>query len=156
MQHLDDLEPSTVNRIDANFEGEGLPCEGCRFDVELIPTSSNPLKLIEYKSYLDGSKIPLPQFKNYLNDVANLNQFNYVFSKSKLDLAGTKNGVKNFLNTNADDLFKTPANGGVGLAKMKQLFEFDDFVFETATEFKGLLTNNSSFRNNALSFIKTN
>ncbi|HMZ24093.1 MAG: hypothetical protein KDC31_07170 [Saprospiraceae bacterium] len=154
MQCIDGLDPSTVKRIDANFEGEGLPCEGCRFDVELIPTSSNPLKLIEYKSYLDASKIPLEQFKNYLNDVTNLNQLNYIFSRSKLDLAGAKNGIKNFLNNNADDLFKAPANGGIGLDKMKQLFETGGVTFNNPTQFKAALTNNATFRNHATSFVK--
>ncbi|MFS4491326.1 hypothetical protein [Maribacter sp. 2308TA10-17] len=156
MKHIDGLDPSKVRRIDAKFEGEGLPCEGCRFDVELIPTSSKPLKLLEYKSYLNASKIPLPQFKNYLNDVTNLNQFNYIFNKSKLNLADAQDGLENFLNKNAIDLFKTPANGGIGLAKMKQLFEFDNFVFDNVAEFKNLLSNNKTFRDNALSFVKTN
>jgi len=79
-----------------------LPCVDGRFDVELFPNPpSNPLKYLEYKSYLDASKIPFKQFKNYLNDATNLNQFDYIFSQAKLTLPNAQNGIKNFLNNKA-------------------------------------------------------
>jgi len=154
MKHIDGLDPDIVKRLDAKFEGEGLPCEGCRFDVELFP---NPpvsiLKLIEYKSYLDASKIPLKQFKNYLNDVASLDEFKYIFSLDKLDLPGAQNGMKNFLNNKADELFKTEAQGGLGIVKMRELFNIPGININNANHFKTLLTNNAQFRAHALSFV---
>ncbi len=156
MQHLDKLNPKNVKQIDAKFEGDGLPCDDCRFDVELIPTVSAPLKLIEYKSYLDASKIPLKQFKNYLNDVTNINQFNYIFSEAKLDLDDAKEGMKNFLISKADDLFKAPEQGGVGVDKMKQLFQSAGVTFNNPMQFKAALNNNSNFRKYATSFVDVN
>ena len=55
----------------------------------------------------------------------------------------------------AQDMFKPVNQGGLGPAKMKQLFEFSNFRFNNATQFKNLLNNNAQFRNNALKFIKT-
>ena len=51
-------------------------------------------------------------------------------------------------------MFKTVEDGGLGVAKMKQLFEFNNFTFSNANQFKNLLNNNAQFRNNALQFIK--
>jgi len=45
------------------------------------------------------------------------------------------------------------AVAGLGQAKMKQLFEFGEFRFNTVSEFKGFL-NNQEFLDNALKFVK--
>ena len=53
-------------------------------------------------------------------------------------------------------MFKTVEEGGLGLEKMKQLFETNQFRFNNASEFKTLLNNNEIFKNNALKFVKSN
>ena len=70
---------------------------------------------------------------------------------------GAQNGVKNFLKNNADELFEDVIDGGIGIEKMKQLFEIPPNIqFGNAVQFKALLENNTQFRNKALSFVKTN
>lgn len=137
------------------FDGDDLPCIKCKFDVELNSQNASELKYLEYKSYANASKISKPQFLNYISKVDNIEQLQYVFNKSKLSLDEAKNGMKEFLVNNSDDMFKAVNQGGLGKEKMKQLFEFGNFKFDNSTEFKGLLNNNSAFRENALKFVKT-
>ena len=52
-------------------------------------------------------------------------------------------------------MFKPVNQGGLGQAKMNQLFKIDGMdEIEDASEFINLLDNNTAFRNNALKFIK--
>ncbi|QYS85513.1 hypothetical protein JJC03_09790 [Flavobacterium oreochromis] len=145
-----------VKSFDLEFDGDDLPCIKCKFDVELNTNNATDLRYLEYKSYANASKISKPQFLNYITKVENLEQLQYVFNKSKLSLQEAKNGMKEFLLSNSDDMFKAINQGGLGKEKMKQLFEFGNFKFDNSTEFKNLLNMNETFRNNALKFIKTN
>lgn len=98
-----DFDASKVKRFDMEFEGEGLPCKKCRFDVEMV--DGYKPKLIEYKSYLDASKIQLPQFLNYIASISSLNDLKYVFNKSKLSIEEAKAGMKIFIKANKPDIF---------------------------------------------------
>lgn len=156
---ITDLEKRNISKdkikaFDLEFDGEDLPCIKCKFDVELITQNSNELKYLEYKSYIDASKISQPQFLNYIANINDIKQLQYVFSKNKLTLQEAKNGMKKFLLNNADNMFKPVNQGGIGKNKMKELFEFDNFKFDNSTEFKKLLNLNETFRNNTLKFVK--
>ena len=144
-----------VKAFDLEFDGDDLPCIKCKFDVELNGNGDG-LKYLEYKSYANSSKISRQQFLNYISTVDNLEQLKYVFNKSKLSLDDAKAGMKDFLLNNTDNMFKSISEGGIGKDKIKQLFEFSNFKFDNATEFKNLLNNNESFRNNAIKFVTTN
>ena len=104
VQQLEKLDPAQVKVLDAKFGGKGLPCAGCRFDVELKTINVGDLKYIEYKSLQDASKITLDQFKNYLKSITNLNELNYVFSKAKLSLDYAKKGMPSVFKNNAEPL----------------------------------------------------
>lgn len=67
------------------------------------------------------SKISKQQFLNYIAKVDNIEQLQYVFNKSKLSFDEAKNGMKEFLVSNSDDMFKSLNQGGLGKEKMKQL-----------------------------------
>ena len=79
-----------------------------------------------------------------------MNQFKYVFNTAKLSEDAAKLGVQNLLKNSAPDLFDS-----MGIAKMKELFELPPgIIFNNATQFKGLLQNNNTFKEHALSFVK--
>jgi len=101
------LPKSKLKKVDMQFDGENLPCTNCKFDLELNPTNTEPIRFLEYKSYSDASKISKPQFLNYLTNISNLNELNYVFSGIKLSLDEAKTGMKQFLKDNAEPIFET-------------------------------------------------
>lgn len=100
-----DFDAGKVSKFDMEFEGEGLPCIKCKFDVQL--TDGNKPKLIEYKSYLDASKIQLPQFLNYIASVNDLAEMKYVFNAVKLSAEQAKDGMKGFLKANETQVIAT-------------------------------------------------
>lgn len=106
-----------------------------------------------WNSFFSGSGDSHTQMIRYFGNSTNLNQVKYVFNGSKATETQVKNAFKNLFVSKADDMFKPISQGGLGEVKMKQLFEFDNFQFQNATEFKGLLNNNQTFRDNALKFI---
>ena len=70
---IKDYEPGDIKAFDLTFEGDGLPCVGCRFDIEL----NGKVKYVEFKSYALDSipKIPLPQFKNSFTAIQKLSGY---------------------------------------------------------------------------------
>ncbi len=101
MRHMntDAVDAGKVNKIDMEFEGEGLPCGGCRFDVEMIQSSVGDLKLIEYKSYQNASNVPLPQFKNYMASISRISELKYIFNEAKISTIDAKTGIRSFINS---------------------------------------------------------
>jgi hypothetical protein len=119
----------------------------------------------EFKSYgsVAINKIGTPggaaftnQFKAYLADATDITKIQYIFDATKFsDVNAIKNRFKNLLETNADDLFKPVGEGGLGLTKMKQLFEQPSgFTFNSKQEFLMLLSNNTAFQNHVTQFIQ--
>ena len=94
------LPKERIKKVDMEFDGEDLPCVNCKFDVELYSGSSGSLKYIEYKSYLDASKISKPQFLNYLSSIRSLDELKYVFNSKKLSIDQARAGVKTFVKEN--------------------------------------------------------
>ncbi|WP_221391418.1 hypothetical protein [Dyadobacter sp. NIV53] len=95
-----EFDTGKVGKFDMEFEGEGLPCNKCKFDVQLAE-GSKP-RLIEYKSYSDASQIQLPQFLNYIASVNNLSEMKYVFNAAKLTTEQAKEGMKVFMNNSSN------------------------------------------------------
>ena len=94
----------TTTAFDLTFEGDGLPCAGCRFDIEL----NGKVKYVEFKSYALNSipNIPLPQFKNYLASVNSISEFNYVFNKLDTpNVADVKSKFKQVFNKDPEGVF---------------------------------------------------
>lgn len=150
------IAKTKIKAFDLEFDGDDLPCINCRFDVELITQNTDELKFIEYKSYKNAENINKKQFLNYIAKIDDIKQLQYVFNKNKLSLNEAKNGMKEFFKKNVEDMFKPIRQEGIGKDKMKKLFEFDNFKFDNATEFKQLLDKNEKFRNNVLKFIIIN
>lgn len=150
------IAKTKIKAFDLEFDGDDLPCINCRFDVELITQNTDELKFIEYKSYKNAENINKKQFLNYIANIDDIKQLQYVFHTPKITLENAKKGMKEFFKKNAEDMFKPIRQEGIGKDKMKKLFEFDNFKFDNATEFKQLLDKNEKFRNNVLKFIIIN
>jgi len=98
----------TTTVFDLTFEGDGLPCAGCRYDVELEVAKAGDLRFVEFKSYALNSipNIPLPQFKNYLASVNSISEFKYVFNKLDTpNVADVKSKFKQVFNKDPEGVF---------------------------------------------------
>ncbi|HEY8402291.1 MAG TPA: hypothetical protein VIK89_13575 [Cytophagaceae bacterium] len=106
-----------VKKFDYEFDGDGVVCTKCRFDVEL---SSGTPKLIEYKSWsLENIlNISSKQLTEYFRSATSIGDIKYVFNKLKTPLvADVKsqfqviigNNAKTFFEANPQ-LFKTITN----------------------------------------------
>ena len=107
MRKTSEITPQSVKRFDARFESKEIDCSNCRFDIELFQKNVGDLKYLEYKSYIDASKISLNQFQSYLQSVNTLGELRYVFDISKISASKTKGGIKKFFTNNEDEIFKT-------------------------------------------------
>jgi hypothetical protein len=107
MRHMNaEVNASDVRKIDMKFEGEGLPCQGCMFDLELHQLDVGELKLIEYKSVQNAAGIPLPQFTNYMFNISQISEMRYIFNAEKISLEQAKQGMQSFFNTNKMQVFE--------------------------------------------------
>jgi hypothetical protein len=98
----------TTTVFDLTFECDGLPCAGCRYDVELADAKIGELRFVEFKSYALDSipNIPLPQFKNYLASVNSISEFKYVFNKLDTpNVADIKTKFKQVFNKDPGGIF---------------------------------------------------
>ena len=107
MRKTSEITPQSVKRFDARFESKEIDCSNCRFDIELFQKNVGDLKYLEYKSYIDASKISLNQFQSYLQSVNTLGELRYVFDISKISASKIKGGIKKFFTNNEDEIFKT-------------------------------------------------
>lgn len=107
----------SVKKFDYEFDGDGVACTKCRFDVEL--TSGTP-KLIEYKSWsLENiPNISSKQLTEYFRSATSIGDIKYVFNKLKTSSIGdVKSQFQLIIGNNAKvlfeanpDLFKTIKN----------------------------------------------
>ena len=176
LRELDKLSSNNVAMLDMTFEN--VPddvCGNCRFDI--IMTNGTKIELKSYTKnslnriagYGPGDNF-FKQHLAYLSDAGtnNLNRIKYKFDLEKFygkplaqitetekqqALTYIKGKFKRMYVNNAENMFKPIRQGGLGQAKMKQLFEFGEFRFNTVSEFKGFL-NNQEFLDNALKFVK--
>lgn len=108
LNQMNKLDPATVKKFDMKFEVEGIECTDCRFDVELDPTKSGGIKYLEYKSYKNAIGIQIKQFKSYLGSISSLDELNYIFNKTKLNLEDAKSGMMSFFKkgNNSAEIFE--------------------------------------------------
>jgi len=136
LNQMNHLDARSVKSFDLGFEGEGLPCTNCRFDVELNPSADKPLRYIEYKSYHDASQIQLPQFKNYVSSVKDLSEMKYIFNSSKLPSADAMAGMEKFIKKNKAEIFDTMSLDLKDALEIKNLTDLTDTkVKEMVSEF---------------------
>ena len=89
----------------------------------------------------------------YLENTNDIDELKYIFNAKKANSNQVKEAFRRLLVSKADELFDVSSETGLGTAKMKELFEFDNFQFQNSTDFKNLLNNNELFRNETLKFI---
>lgn len=162
MKNLETVDANRVEKIDAKFEKEGAICVNCKFDVELEPSAQQPLKYKEYKAYQEPSLIPVNQFKEYLNNISDLTQLNYVFSKQKLDpgniggdyaLSQAKKGMAKVINKNAKDLWETKSSLFNG---KKVIVEGNEITITKWEDLRDVASKAEFLNSNLLDFIKAN
>lgn len=130
------IQKANVKKFDLKFEEEGLPCINCKFDIllKVDDIDITSLKFIEFKSYLNASKISLDQFLNYIATVSNLSQMKYVFNAAKLSEAEAKAGMKIFMLKNAQRIFDTnqamfmKINKADGSGKISEVSDLRDLI----------------------------
>lgn len=126
-----------IKKFDYEFEGDGILCTKCRFDLEL----DDPLiKLIEHKSwkleFID--KISTKQLTEYFNNVEKLSEMRYVFNKLKTpDVAAVREKFKEiFINRGKmEEIFTS-----LGEDKFYELFNVrsvDNFIKNVAPNLSG-------------------
>lgn len=99
-----------VKKIDYEFDGDGVVCTKCRFDVEL---SSGTPKLIEYKSWsLENiPNISSKQLTEYFRSATSTGDIKYVFNKLKTpSVADVKSQFQVIIGNNAKTLFEANSN----------------------------------------------
>lgn len=134
---IKDYDPGTIKSFDLTFEGDGLPCAGCRFDVELADAKFAELRFIEFKSYALDSipNIPLPQFKNYLASVNSISEFKYVFNKLDTpNVADIKTKFKQVFNKDPEGIFNTMSLDLKNELNIKDVDELIELVNDTSSE----------------------
>ena len=150
--------PENIEHIDMKF-GKALDdiCPNCRYDVKFI-SESKPL-YEEFKSYnsetwskIANDKGFIQQFKSYLqtSGVKNIDYLAYVINSNKANINEVKQAFKEVFKKEADNLFRFPEEGGLGLEKIRKLFGKD---IDNASDF---LEKVEDLNNPIYNFIKTN
>jgi len=124
-----------ISKFDYEFDGDGVVCTKCRFDVEL--NSGSP-RLIEYKSWsLDNiPNISGRQLTEYFRSANSIGDFKYVFNKLKTpDISAVKQQMMKVLSDNMDDIFEamppTFRENLLGIVNRDRLDLFEGLVNDT-------------------------
>ena len=95
----------TIKRFDYEFEGDGVVCVKCRFDVELV---NGPPWLIEYKSWsLENiQNLSVKQMTEYFRSANGIEDIRYVFNIKKTpDLTLLKIQLQKVLLKNSEAIY---------------------------------------------------
>jgi hypothetical protein len=150
LRNVESLDPKTVSRFDAKFVNTDRPCVECRFDVEMIKGEGQPLKFIEYKSYIAADKIDVPQLLNYLNGVADLSELRYVFAADKLSLEKAKEGMLAVFRKNAESIWE--ANEILFKGKPIKINDQDYLIMELS-DFTDILNHKDALKCSIFDFV---
>ena len=130
-------------------------CANCRYDVKFI-SESKPL-YEEFKSYnsetwskIANDKGFIKQFESYLQEVDEIKDLAYVINSNKANINEVKQAFKELFKKEADNLFRFPEEGGLGLEKIRKLFGRD---IKNTSDF---LDKVEDINNPIYNFIKTN
>lgn len=145
--------------LDMKFE-KGLDdiCANCRYDVKFNRENNRSLPLFEeFKSYnsetwskIANDKDFIQQFESYLQEVDEIKDLAYVINSNKANINEVKQAFKELFKKEADNLFRFPEEGGLGLEKIRKLFGRD---IKNTSDF---LDKVEDINNPIYNFIKTN
>ncbi|WP_103068639.1 hypothetical protein [Aquimarina sediminis] len=142
------------------YKAEDVSSLGGKFDTsdnffDLKFVNGKTLKYIEYKSYLPdgfGTKEHIKQFKEYLKDITDLTELNYVFNVSKADELVWKNKFKKIFKNNVDDIWKEKGD----LFRGKKIKLEGKEIEITKNNFKQILEHKDVLKTFIFDFVKTN
>ena len=140
MEQMAKIDSGKVKKIDYEFEGDGVECVKCRYDL-IVEIDRREVK-VEYKSWSAGniSKISSKQFTEYFRSSKSMDDFQYVFNKSKTpDVTVVKKEMKKVFDKNFDSIFDAmneEMKGSLGL--------FDDPDIPAKDAFRALVENTDS------------
>ena len=151
--------PENIEHLDMKFE-KGLDdiCANCRYDVKFNNKQNPNLPLYEeFKSYntetwgkIANDKGFIKQFESYLQGVNKIEDLAYVINSNKANINEVKQAFKELFKKEADNLFRFPEEGGLGLEKIRKLFGRD---IKNTSDF---LDKVEDINNPIYNFIKTN
>ena len=103
-------------------------CANCRYDVKFNRENNRSLLLFEeFKSYnsetwskIANDKGFIKQFESYLQEVDEIKDLAYVINSNKANINEVKQAFKELFKKEADNLFRFPEEGGLGLEKNKK------------------------------------
>ena len=133
-------------------------CANCRYDVKFNRENNRSLLLFEeFKSYnsetwskIANDKGFIKQFESYLQEVDEIKDLAYVINSNKANINEVKQAFKELFKKEADNLFRFPEEGGLGLEKIRKLFGRD---IKNTSDF---LDKAEDINNPIYNFIKTN
>lgn len=112
------------------------------------------IRLISYNSEtwskIANDKGFIQQFKSYLQEVNKLEDLAYVINSNKANINEVKQAFKELFKKEADNLFRFPEEGGLGIEKIRKLFGRD---IKNTSDF---LDKAEDINNPIYNFIKTN
>ena len=112
------------------------------------------IRLISYNSEtwskIANDKGFIKQFESYLQEVDEIKDLAYVINSNKANINDVKQAFKELFKKEADNLFRFPEEGGLGLEKIRKLFGRD---IKNTSDF---LDKVEDINNPIYNFIKTN
>jgi hypothetical protein len=119
--------PNLILAFDEPFgaaNNPNYPKQKC--DLRLGANTANVV-FVEFKSYQEDTELStkgVTQFLGYLSDarVNSLNDIVYVFNRKKINDAKAKAKMQTVLRNNAPKILSPIGQGGIGIAKVRQLF----------------------------------
>ncbi len=119
----------TTTVFDLTFEGDGLPCAGCRFDLELDKDiSEGGVRFVEFKSYKLTSiekYLSVKQLKAYFESSSSIGEMKYVFNKLETpDVTAVKAEFKKVFEKTPEEIFtimKKPLRDSLGIEDVEDL-----------------------------------
>ena len=151
--------PENIEHLDMKFE-KGLDdiCANCRYDVKFNNKQNPNLPLFEeFESYnsetwskIANDKGFIKQFESYLQEVDEIKDLAYVINSNKANINDVKQAFKELFKKEADNLFRFPEEGGLGIEKIRKLFGRD---IKNTSDF---LDKVEDINNPIYNFIKTN
>ena len=130
-------------------------CANCRYDVK-FREGQKPL-YEEFKSYnsetwskIANDKGFIKQFESYLQEVDEIKDLAYMINSNKANINEVKQAFKELFKKEANNLFRFPEEGGLGLEKIRKLFGRD---IKNTSDF---LDKVEDINNPIYNFIKTN
>ena len=112
------------------------------------------IRLISYNSEtwskIANDKGFIQQFESYLQEVNKIEDLAYVINSNKANINEVKQAFKEVFKKEADNLFRLPKKGGLGIEKIRKLFGKD---IDNASDF---LDKAQDINNPIYNFIKTN